>query len=87
MASKRKVSYEEGMETLERLIAEIGAGRLSLEESMKAYEKGMELIDKLTRELEHHRRRIEQIDAGTSEITPLGGEEESVRIDEEEEIE
>ncbi len=82
MASKKKISFEEGMQTLERLIAEIGTGKLSLEESMKSYEKGMELIDSLTRELEQHRKRIEQIDAGTLKITPLDKGSEPIQIDE-----
>ena len=43
MASKKKqrVSFEEGMQALEGVIAAMSSGELSLEESIKAYEEGL----------------------------------------------
>ena len=71
---KAKRSYEEGMQQLEGLIARLGEGGLSLEESMKTYEEGVALANELSVELESYRRRIEQIDPETAEITAFEGE-------------
>lgn len=71
MASKKKqrVSFEEGMQALEGVIAQLSEGKLSLEESMKAYEEGVALTAQLEEMLAAHERRIEQIDPDTGEIT------------------
>ena len=71
MASKKKqrVSYEEGMQALEGVIASMSDGSLSLEETMKAYEEGMALCAQLDEMLRMHAKRIEQIDLETAEIT------------------
>lgn len=71
MASKKKqkVSFEEGMQALEGIIASMSGGGLSLEEAMKAYEEGMVLCAQLDETLRAHARRIEQIDLETAEIT------------------
>ena len=71
---KTKRSYEEGMQELEGLIARLGEGGLSLEESMKLYEEGVALAAQLSQELDSYRRRIEQIDPETAEITAFEGE-------------
>ena len=71
---KAKRSYEEGMQALEGLIDRLGEGGLSLEESMKLYEEGVALAAELSQELGAYRRRIEQIDPQTAEITPFEGE-------------
>ena len=71
---KAKRSYEEGMQQLEGLIARLSEGGLSLEESMKTYEEGVALANELSVELESYRRRIEQIDPETAEITAFEGE-------------
>ena len=71
---KAKRSYEEGMQALEGLIARLSEGGLSLEESMKTYEEGVALAAELSGELDAYRRRIEQIDPQTAEITPFEGE-------------
>ena len=42
---------------------------MPLEELMGAYEKGMALAAQLDTMLKEHRRRIEQIDPNTAEIT------------------
>ena len=71
---KAKRSYEEGMRELEGLIDRLGEGGLSLEESMKTYEAGVALAAELSGELASYRRRIEQIDPETAEITAFEGE-------------
>ena len=71
MAGKKKpkVSFAEGMKELEMLVNGMQSGELSLEEMMETYEKGMDLANQLDAMLGEHRRRIEQIDPDTAEIT------------------
>lgn len=69
-----KLSFEDGMLTLEELTAQLSEGKLSLEESIKTYEQGMAVVSQLEELLAQHRRRIEQIDPDTAEIKPFEGE-------------
>lgn len=75
MASKKKqrVSFEEGMQALDGVIAAMSDGSLSLEEAMKAYEEGMALCAELDHMLRAHEKRIEQIDLETAEIKAFEG--------------
>lgn len=59
------------MTTLEALIERMNKGELDLEQSMKAYEEGMELVSQLQAMLDAHKKKIEQIDMDTGEITPF----------------
>lgn len=62
------------MRSLEALIDRLSEGGLTLEESMKTYEEGVALAAQLSGELDAYRRRIEQIDPETAEITAFEGE-------------
>lgn len=70
-ARKKRPSFEEDMAALEALIDSMNEGELDLERSMKAYEEGMALVSQLQGMLDAHRKRIEQIDMDTGEVTPL----------------
>ena len=67
----KKQTFEAGMSELEALTARLETGDMTLDETMKTYEKGMTLAAQLKRQLEDSRKRIEQIDPETAEITPL----------------
>ncbi len=67
----KKQTFEAGMSELEALTARLEAGDMTLDETMKTYEKGVTLAAQLQRQLEDSRKRIEQIDPETAEITPL----------------
>jgi len=71
MAAKKKpkVSFESGMASLEEMVLNMQNGDLSLDEMMSTYETGMGLVAQLESLLKEHRRRIEQIDPDTAEIT------------------
>ncbi len=73
-----KTSFEEGMQQLEALTERLSGGELTLDETMKAYEEGVKLADQLEKELAKYRKRIEQIDPYTAEITPFEEEEHGV---------
>lgn len=67
----KKQTFEAGMSELEALTARLEAGDMTLDETMKTYEKGVTLAAQLERQLEDSRKRIEQIDPETAEITPF----------------
>ena len=67
----KKQAFEAGMSELEALTARLETGDMTLDETMKTYEKGVTLAAQLKRQLEDSRKRIEQIDPDTAEITPV----------------
>lgn len=67
----KKQTFEAGMSELEALNARLETGDMTLDETMKTYEKGVTLAAQLKRQLEDSRKRIEQIDPETAEITPF----------------
>ena len=67
----KKQTFEAGMSELEALTARLETGDMTLDETMKTYEKGVTLAAQLKRQLEDSRKRIEQIDRETAEITPF----------------
>ena len=67
----KKQTFEAGMSELEALTARLETGDMALDETMKTYEKGVTLAAQLKRQLEDSRKRIEQIDPETAEITPF----------------
>ena len=67
----KKQTFEAGMSELEALTARLETGDTTLDETMKTYEKGVTLAAQLKRQLEDSRKRIEQIDPETAEITPF----------------
>lgn len=67
----KKQTFEAGMSELEALTARLETGDMTLDETMKTYEKGVTLAAQLKRQLEDRRKRIEQIDPETAEITPF----------------
>lgn len=67
----KKQTFEAGMSELEALTARLETGNMTLDETMKTYEKGVTLAAQLKRQLEDSRKRIEQIDPETAEITPF----------------
>ena len=67
----KKQTFEAGMSELEALTARLETGDMTLDETMKTYVKGVTLAAQLKRQLEDSRKRIEQIDPETAEITPF----------------
>lgn len=62
MAGKKKeIPFEAGLEALEKLVRDMEAGNLSLEDSLKAYEEGMALQQALSAQLEAAKARIEKL--------------------------
>ena len=56
-----KLDFEESMERLEKIVAELESGELSLEDSIARYEEGMKLQRRLTEVLNQAEKRIERL--------------------------
>ena len=61
------MKFEESLAKLEKLVAEMESGRLSLDDMMKNFEEGKRLVASCTKELEDVRQRIEKVVSGTAE--------------------
>lgn len=55
---EKKVSFEEAMEQLEHIVAELETGELSLEESVAQFQQGMELSKYCHQQLEQAEKSI-----------------------------
>ena len=69
-----EINFEESLKTLERLVAEMESGTLSLDEMMKRCEEGRKLVASCTTALESIRQRIEQVVSAPGEppkVAPL----------------
>ena len=63
-AEKREESFEQKLESVQKLIGQIESGTLPLEESVKRYEEGMSLLKKLDEELQDYSRRLTVLRTG-----------------------
>ena len=77
-ARKKAPSFEEGMQTLERLTARLAEEELPLEEAISLYEQGVKLHAQLEETLAAQQKRIEMIDPDTAEIEAFEGNEHDV---------
>ena len=56
-----KLSFEGALEKLEKIVATLESGGLTLEQSLKQFEEGMKLSRYCTRELEETEKKISLI--------------------------
>lgn len=59
-----KLSFEEGLKVLEKLVEKVESGELPLSETMIAYEKGAEIIKNLKSELQKAEEKITLLKKG-----------------------
>ena len=58
---RKEIGLEEALDDLERIVAELEDGKMSLEKSLDLYEKGMKLVRLCNLRLESAERRIESL--------------------------
>ena len=63
-----KLSFEEALDELERLTAEMASGSVTLDQSVKSYERGAHLLKRCRAELERARGAIERIRVEEGEV-------------------
>ena len=68
------MKFEENLSRLERVVAEMEGGKLSLDDMMKHFEEGKSLVAACTKELGEIRQKIEKVVSGAAEppqVEPL----------------
>lgn len=74
MATKKKLTFEQQLASVEALIEQMEGGALPLEESMKRYEEGVAMLTAMEKELQSATQRltvIRQRADGTDEEVPM----------------
>ena len=61
---EKPVRFEDGMQQLETLVAELEAGDLALEEALRAFESGVGLVRVLNDQLNQAEQRVEILTRG-----------------------
>jgi exodeoxyribonuclease VII small subunit len=64
--------FEDGLASLEKLVAELEQGDLGLDEALKRFESGVKLAAQLQAALEQSQRKVEQLASG--KLEPFGDE-------------
>lgn len=73
MTAKENLSFEEAHEQLERILAAMNSGKITLEESIHLFEKGEKLMRHCEKQLAYAESRIEQIlkeRSGEAQLNP-----------------
>ena len=67
-------SFESAMVELEQIIADMEAGKLSLEDSLAAYKRGAELLAQCSTQLEDAQQQVRVLDEGVLKNFSANGE-------------
>mgnify|MGYP000021423628 FL=1 len=63
-----KLSFEDALDELERITAEMASGDATLDQSVKSYERGAQLLKRCRAELNRARQSIERIRVEDGEV-------------------
>jgi len=61
MPAKKKLSFEEALETLNETVRQMESGDLSLEDSLKAFEKGIALVRDCQGSLDSAEQKVQKL--------------------------
>ena len=64
MASKKKQTFEEGLEALEAIVRRMEEGALPLEDALAAYEEGVKLHRQLSEQLLQSEQKLKTLQPG-----------------------
>ena len=72
-----EVRFEEALKKLEKIVSDLEAGKLSLDESLKKYEEGVRLVAACSKLLEQAQKKVEVLTKkeGIFQLKPLEDEE------------
>lgn len=76
--SHKALSFESALAELERVVADMEAGKLSLEDSLAAYQRGAELLQLCRVRLDDAQQQVRVLEEGTLKnftstgFTPIG---------------
>lgn len=72
--SQKTASFEAAMAELEQIVADMEAGKLSLEDSLAAYKRGAELLAFCRSRLEDAQQQVRVLEDGVLKDFSAGGE-------------
>jgi len=72
--SQKTPGFEAAMAELERIVADMEAGKLSLEDSLAAYQRGAELLGFCRGRLEDAQQQVRMLEEGVLKEFPVGNE-------------
>lgn len=72
-----EIKFEEALKKLEKIVSDLEAGKLSLDESLKKYEEGVRLVAACSKLLEQAQKKVEVLTKkeGTFVLKPFEKEE------------
>lgn len=76
--AKKKEKFEEALQKLETIVAQMEAGDLPLEDALKAFEEGVRLAKFCTTKLDEAERKVDKLirdQAGKLQFTPFSEDE------------
>ena len=80
--SNKAISFEIALAELERVVADMEAGKLSLEDSLAAYQRGAELLQYCRGRLDDAQQQVRILEEGTlKNFTPSGASDPVKRSD------
>ena len=80
--SHKAISFETALAELERVVADMEAGKLSLEDSLAAYQRGAELLQYCRGRLDDAQQQVRILEEGTlKNFTPSGASDPAKRDD------
>ena len=80
--SHKALSFESALAELERVVADMEAGKLSLEDSLAAYQRGAELLQLCRVRLDDAQQQVRVLEEGTlKNFTPAGASDPAKRDD------
>ena len=72
--SQKKAGFESAMAELEQIVADMEAGKLSLEDSLAAYQRGAELLALCRSKLEDAQQQVRILEDGMLKDFSAGGD-------------
>ena len=70
--SQKALGYESAMSELEQIVADMEAGKLSLEESLAAYKRGAELLKFCRSRLDDAQQQVRVLEEGVLKELSVG---------------
>ena len=71
--SQKNLSFESALSELEQVVADLEAGKLSLEDALAAYQRGADLLQQCRGRLEDAQQQVRILEEGTlKNFTPVG---------------
>jgi exodeoxyribonuclease VII small subunit len=77
-----EIKFEEGLKRLEKIVDELEAGNIPLEEALEKYEEGIKLSKLCAKKLEEAKKRVEILlksGDGTIELKPFDEKEAGIK--------